>query len=151
VTIATVVTGAGVLNKSGTGTLVLPSSNNFSGGSKVNAGTLITGTTLSLGTGTATLNGGTLSLQITSSTSAVQSPITLTAASYNEDVIWSKQEFDPGVGTSTTWSGAVVFYELGQPWSVPGSGLPTNGLITQRREPDHQLPARALQHRHGPE
>ncbi len=55
-----IVQGAGALAKSGTGTVTLANLNAYGGGTTVNAGTLISSTTSSLGTGNVTLNGGTL-------------------------------------------------------------------------------------------
>ena len=60
-TFSGVISGPGTLVKSGDGyTLALTNSNTHSGGTVVNAGTLIAGTTTALGTGLVTLNGGTL-------------------------------------------------------------------------------------------
>ncbi|HYE21890.1 MAG TPA: autotransporter-associated beta strand repeat-containing protein, partial [Tepidisphaeraceae bacterium] len=56
---------AGGVNKQGTGTLRLTGNNTFTGGAQVDAGTLrgnVSSTQTSLGTGTLTLNGGTLQL-----------------------------------------------------------------------------------------
>jgi len=54
------ITGPGSLEKSGTGTLTLSSANTYSGGTNLNAGTLVLGNATSLGGGTVTLRGGTL-------------------------------------------------------------------------------------------
>jgi autotransporter-associated beta strand protein len=57
------VTGQGSLTKTGAGTMTLSrSTSTFSGGAKVSAGTLVSTTPGALGTGTVTLDGGTLVL-----------------------------------------------------------------------------------------
>lgn len=67
VTSSTLTVGGGItgsafgLTKSGTGTLVLSSSNSFTGGLILNAGTIVAGNNSALGTGTMTLNSGVLS------------------------------------------------------------------------------------------
>jgi autotransporter-associated beta strand protein len=50
------------LTKNGTGTETLTSSNTYTGGTTVNAGTLFIGNSNAIGTGAATINGGTLEL-----------------------------------------------------------------------------------------
>ncbi len=52
--------GSGVLNKTGAGSLVVSGINNFSGGTLLTAGTLVVANNAALGTGTLSLNGGTL-------------------------------------------------------------------------------------------
>ncbi|MDR2429717.1 MAG: autotransporter-associated beta strand repeat-containing protein [Puniceicoccales bacterium] len=52
--------GAGRIFKEGTGTLVINTANTYSGGTDLNAGTLLVGNDQALGTGTLTLKGGTL-------------------------------------------------------------------------------------------
>jgi len=52
------IVGTGMLTKEGPGTLVLASANTYSGGTKVNAGTLAIGNVNSLGTGSATVESG---------------------------------------------------------------------------------------------
>lgn len=60
-TISGVATGAGSLTKNGTGTLILSGTNDYTGGTVVNAGTLRAGSASAFGTGTMTVNsGGTL-------------------------------------------------------------------------------------------
>jgi autotransporter-associated beta strand protein len=66
--ISTVVNGTGVLTKAGTGTLLLSGSNPFTGGFNINSGTVQFVTINSLGTGTVTLNGGTLQAMMSSQT-----------------------------------------------------------------------------------
>ncbi len=53
--------GARVLTKAGSGTLVLPVANTYSGGTTLSAGTLVVGDNAALGMGTLTVKGGTLS------------------------------------------------------------------------------------------
>jgi fibronectin-binding autotransporter adhesin len=55
-----IIQGSGALAKNGTGTFTLGAPNAHTGGTTVNAGTLISSTTASLGVGPVTLNGGTL-------------------------------------------------------------------------------------------
>ncbi|MCE9629092.1 MAG: autotransporter-associated beta strand repeat-containing protein [Planctomycetia bacterium] len=73
VTFATGVGGttSGILAKSGGGTLTLSASNSYTGGTLVNAGTILLGNARSLGTGTATIQGGVLDLNSQSITNAV--------------------------------------------------------------------------------
>lgn len=52
--------GSGALAKSGSGTLTLGASNNYTGGTTLSAGTLAVSANASLGTGTVTFGGGTL-------------------------------------------------------------------------------------------
>jgi autotransporter-associated beta strand protein len=61
-TMAGVISGSGILNKSGTGTLTLSGGNNFSGVTTINAGTLKAGNASALGntTGATNVNGGVL-------------------------------------------------------------------------------------------
>jgi len=61
-TLSGALTGVGALTKAGVGALTLAASNNYSGGTSLNAGTLTLGSATAAGTGTVTLNGGTLSL-----------------------------------------------------------------------------------------
>jgi autotransporter-associated beta strand protein len=56
----TVATGTGNLTKSGTGILTLGGANTYSGGTFLNAGTILAGNNAALGTGTLTIAGGTL-------------------------------------------------------------------------------------------
>ena len=60
--ITSVISGAGVIDKIGTGSLTLSNNNTFSGGLTVLAGTVASQTISSLGTGTVTEAGGTLSV-----------------------------------------------------------------------------------------
>jgi fibronectin-binding autotransporter adhesin len=62
-TVGGTVTGAGALNKTGAGTLILSGTNNFSGGVSLTAGTLRAGSSQAFGTGGATVaSGATLDL-----------------------------------------------------------------------------------------
>jgi fibronectin-binding autotransporter adhesin len=70
-TFAGVISGTGSLSKSGTGTQTLSGANTYSGGTTLNAGTLQLGSSSTgnvtngpVGTGTLTLNGGTLSSNV---------------------------------------------------------------------------------------
>lgn len=54
------ISGSGTLTQSGSGTLTLGSANAYTGGTTLNAGTLGLGNDSALGTGTLTINGGTL-------------------------------------------------------------------------------------------
>lgn len=59
-TFAGTIDGNGALAKTGAGTLTLTGANTYSGGTTLTAGTLLAGHDTALGTGTLTLNGGTL-------------------------------------------------------------------------------------------
>jgi autotransporter-associated beta strand protein len=56
-----VISGTGSVAQAGTGTVTLSSSNSYSGGTSINAGTIAAGNDSAFGPGTVTLNGGTLS------------------------------------------------------------------------------------------
>jgi autotransporter-associated beta strand protein len=62
-TVSSLVTGTGALNKTGAGDLALTAVNAYGGGTTVSAGTVVAANTQALGSGAATLAGGTLSLQ----------------------------------------------------------------------------------------
>jgi autotransporter-associated beta strand protein/YVTN family beta-propeller protein len=59
-TFSGVVSGTGALSKTGPGTLTLTGANTYSGGTNIDAGTVIVDTYSNLGTGPVKLNGGTL-------------------------------------------------------------------------------------------
>ena len=59
-TVSGAISGAGAVIKDGAGVLVLSASNDFSGGTTLEAGTLRVGNNAALGTGTLVINGGTL-------------------------------------------------------------------------------------------
>ena len=69
-----IISGTGTLTIGGSGTLTLSSTNTYSGGTFLNSGTLAIGAATSLGTGSLTLNGGTLSLPNLNVTNALISP-----------------------------------------------------------------------------
>ncbi len=56
------ISGGGALNKLGNGTLTLTGVNNYSGGTAIGNGTIVSGSNASLGSGPITLSGGTLAL-----------------------------------------------------------------------------------------
>ena len=56
------ITGATALTKEGTGTLTIENANTYSGGTTINAGTLVVANAQALGTGTVTLTGGTVQI-----------------------------------------------------------------------------------------
>ncbi|MEA3213629.1 MAG: fibronectin-binding autotransporter adhesin [Chthoniobacter sp.] len=63
-TVTSVINGAGTLNKTGTGTMILSAANTFNGGTHVTAGTLrISAADRLLNTGALTVSGGTFDLQ----------------------------------------------------------------------------------------
>ena len=67
-TLSGVISGTGALTKSSTGTLTLSGTNTYTGGTTLNAGTLIVSGNEAIGTGTLTLAGGTLRTDSTAST-----------------------------------------------------------------------------------
>ncbi len=130
------ITGAFAFTKGGAGQLNLTKANSFTA-LTMNAGVIAvvpeTAATNPIGTGPITLNGGTLSFRGT----VPINPITLTAGSFNQDVIVSKT--DPTTapfGTTTSVDDAnFVFYEHGRSptgtnLTLTTGGLPTGGLLT---------------------
>ncbi|CAN5825817.1 hypothetical protein BH09VER1_BH09VER1_41850 [soil metagenome] len=77
-------TGTGDVAKSGSGQLTLSGSNTYTGGTTLNAGTLLLTDASSAGTSGVTLNGGTLKVNVSSGTGAIGNAVTFsgTAASY---------------------------------------------------------------------
>ena len=57
---AGVISGPGVLTKAGSGRLALAAANSYSGGTALNAGSIVVGNNAALGSGAVTFNGGTL-------------------------------------------------------------------------------------------
>ena len=96
------------ITKNGTGTLTLSGSNSFSGGSILNAGTVVMDGNLALGTTPIALNGA--SLQATSNTSSVSNSISLGSAGgvldNSADVNFSGNITGTGSGTSLTKTGS---------------------------------------------
>jgi autotransporter-associated beta strand protein len=126
-----VIIGSGALTKTGLGSLVLTSSNGFSGGTIVSAGTLVAASQGALGSGLVNLAGGTLSLQ---PTGPVQQAIP--AIGYNQDVIWGKSELGPVGGTSAAYDNTGrVLYEAGSLFAPAGTGLPHSGQILSATNP----------------
>jgi len=81
-TISSVISGAIGLIKNGTGTLITTSTNTYTGGTIVNAGTFQIGNgtnNTALVVGTTTLNGGNLAYNLNANNNAVNGSITLTA------------------------------------------------------------------------
>ena len=73
--------GSMSLSKSGSGTLTLLNSHSFTGGTTLNEGTLVLSNLNSLGTGTLTLNGGTVSLISTGGPALYPNPVVVAAPS----------------------------------------------------------------------
>ena len=65
------ISGAATLAKSGSGTLTISSAHSYTGGTTLNAGTLVLGNAAALGTGTLTLAGGTLGTGALTPTNAI--------------------------------------------------------------------------------
>ena len=71
------ISGTGSLTKLGAGTLVLGTTNTYSGGTTLSAGTLLVSTNYALGSGTLALNGGTLASANTSFEQVLTNPVTI--------------------------------------------------------------------------
>jgi fibronectin-binding autotransporter adhesin len=71
------ITGVGTLTKNGTGSLIIESTNDYSGGTTLNAGTIATANNSPLGTGKLTINGGAIRADTTARTISV--PVDLNA------------------------------------------------------------------------
>ncbi|MCE9611441.1 MAG: autotransporter-associated beta strand repeat-containing protein [Chthoniobacter sp.] len=97
-------TGAVALTKSGTGTVTLATTNSYSGGTSLNAGTLTLGNGAAIGGGTLTINGGTIS-----------GNFTLT----NNNPIVANGDFSLGGGLNT---GAVGTFKIAKPLTITGGG-----------------------------
>ena len=90
ITLEGVVSGAGSLVKTGSGTLLLSAANTYSAGTTVTAGTLFISSDGNLGTGNITLNGGTLSLTATLDSSksvALSAASTISTASSTTSIL----------------------------------------------------------------
>ncbi len=95
-------TGSGALTKTGTGTLVLGQSSNHSGGITISAGQVNIGNDSALGTGTLTLNGGTLFHTVNRT---LANPLNITAtstlsASTGRDITFSSGTISGTSGTT---------------------------------------------------
>ena len=127
------IAGAGVLTKNGGGSLTLETSNSYSGGTTLNLGTLNVNNASALGSGTLTINGGTI--DNTSGAAIVSS--TNNAQTWSGDVAFTgSNDLDLGSGavtstgsgnrTVTVSSGALTVGELktaaGQGFVKQGSG-----------------------------
>jgi autotransporter-associated beta strand protein len=148
------ITGGGTLTKSGTGVTTLYQANTNSA-LTVSAGTLVVtpnGSANPLGTGLVTLGGGTLAFR----QSIAMTPVSLTAASFNQDVIASVSEQSlpaaasgtqgPGLGTTTSVDGSnFVFFERGRTGAPNPTtdGLPSGGFLTAVSNPQQTFQLQA--------
>lgn len=132
------VTGAFGFTKSGTGQIVLTKANTFSSYTQTAGVTGIVpeGAGVNpLGTGTVTLGGGTMSFR-----GPAVTPIGLTAASFNQDVIAAVAEqalASPfGTTTSVDAPAGFAYYEQGRTGSNPALGLPASRTIVSANNPN---------------
>ena len=111
--------GTGALTKNGTGALTVNTSNSYTGGTTLNAGTLNLGNAAAIGTGPLTINGGTLGnttggpLQLPGNAVLVNGDFTLAGAS----------QLNTGTGAVTLSGNRTV--------TVAGGALYVNGPIDQ--------------------
>src|SRR5439155_437273 len=94
--------GSMPLTKSGAGTLVMNTTNSFSGAVTINDGTLELGTTTSAGSGTITLNGGSLKLTAPGGPATYNNPVVI--ASPATVVAPSNQRLSAAISGSGTWN-----------------------------------------------
>ncbi len=93
--------GARSLSKDGIGTAILSGANTFSGGSTLNAGGLVIGSSGALGSGTFTINGGILEGAYRAN------PVVTNAVAFNGDLLWGG--FGALGDTGITFTGPVDF------------------------------------------
>ena len=98
------ITGSAALTKEGTGTFILGTNNAYTGGTTINAGTLVVSNANALGTGSVTLNGGTLRL---GSSLAITNLISATSAA-TIDLGGAGRELTVNEGDNTTFAGAMT-------------------------------------------
>ncbi|MFO0809617.1 MAG: PA14 domain-containing protein [Gemmataceae bacterium] len=136
-------TGGSII-KAGTGTLALSGNSTYTGGTRVNAGTLSVGTTTAIGTGPLTLAGG--NVRIATATTSL-TPLATTGG-FNQDVFASVNDLN-GIangasyggtnavdGNSGATNGNYLFYERGRNTTNPGFGLPVGGTIISQLNPN---------------
>lgn len=132
------ISGAFTLTKAGAGLLTL-TNNNSNTGLTMTAGTIGVVPTVAannpLGTGTVTLSGGTLSFR-----GPVNTPINLTAGSFNQDVIAAvaEQALAAPFGTTAAVDAGTGFayFEQGRTGSLAAVGLPSNRQLTSISNPN---------------
>jgi CSLREA domain-containing protein len=119
--------GTLAVTKVGSGVFTVTGASTFTGGLMVNAGMLAVGPAAvsadPMGAGTLSLNGGNLALNGKSGGTTQQ---IVAATGYNQDIIAEASAANAQAGTSTTFDGNFVWYEVGFPGSGT-TGLPANG------------------------
>ncbi|MFZ5781135.1 MAG: autotransporter-associated beta strand repeat-containing protein [Pseudomonadota bacterium] len=131
--LASSIAGAGSLTKAGAGTLTLSAANSYSGGTHVNAGTLMIsgGGTLGVTSGSTTVNGGTLDLGGTTQTQ--DGGVSLTGGTIQNGTLSTAGDFSLSGGTvnaNLTGGGRVVKTGTGTV-VLSGSNTHTGGTVAQ--------------------
>ena len=124
------ITGGGVLTKSGNGLLIVSDNNTYTGGTNVTSGVLSATNPSSLGAGTATLSGGTLSLQAGSYANAVN-------VTQNADIDVS-QSLQAAIGPLTITAGTLRLSSTdssGNAYSLAPASVSLGGNATLNAAP----------------
>jgi autotransporter-associated beta strand protein len=112
------ISGTGSLVQSGTGNLTLNAANTYSGGTKLNSGTLVLNNASAIGNGTLTINGGTLN-----NTSGSTITLSNNAQNWNADFAFTgTNDLNMGTGDVTMNASRIV--------TVNGGTLTIGGNIT---------------------
>lgn len=119
---------AGLLTKSGTGSLTITTANTYAGGTTLNAGTLNVNNSSALGTGALTINGGTIN---NTSGGAITLSTNNSVRLVNDLTFTGTNALNFGTGAGTIGSGAAAqTLNLVNESTLPGTSLTFGGLMS---------------------